>query len=363
LTTTTFSSAEFITTTNSLGSTTTTAPATILSTFTSTNSQGGIITVTQIGVNPTLNSGYNTNSKPSAFFQNTGAVAGVFVLVGLVLTSIFLWILFAVRRHHKTRRQELDSEVSATLAAGGFTRKPLDNDDNPRGSPFGASDLEMVQRDGPSSGSARRSSGYFDGGVYGRQSRSSLGGSNPFADYILPPGAREGYVPAPTASPPLNADGWRGPMNREEMGPRHRASNSMSQEPLLALHHRSGSESPPMNRGAIINLDPPPPVPPPRNPNRLAKNAEPGDVYGSNTLSPTGHATAISERRSAASFSVYSSDGTGDDRLDPDLPMRLRPSDALSVSTNNMRDEEDYSRPILGIRNLSDAEQESARER
>ena len=52
--------------------------------------------------------------------------------------------------------------------------------------------------------------------------------------------------------------------------------------------------------------------------------------------------------------SVYSSESTGDDRLDPGL--RTRP-DNVSV-----RDDEDYSRRVLGVRNMPDGVSLASRE-
>lgn len=57
-------------------------------------------------------------------------MAGVFVLVGLAAASILLWIFFAVRRRRRTQRLEHDTAVTATLAAAGFHRAPLDDDDD-----------------------------------------------------------------------------------------------------------------------------------------------------------------------------------------------------------------------------------------
>jgi len=100
----------------------------------------------------------------SRFFSNTGAVAGVFVLVGLAAASILLWIFFAVRRRRRTRRLEHDTAVSATLAAAGFNRALLDEDDDidPRASASGSN-----------------VHGYSSVGAVPRRSSSGLGMSVP----------------------------------------------------------------------------------------------------------------------------------------------------------------------------------------
>jgi hypothetical protein len=43
---------------------------------------------------------------------------------------------------------------------------------------------------------------------------------------------------------------------------------------------------------------------------------------------------------------MYSSDNTQDDRLDPGLRQRLQDD---GHSAMDLRDEEDYSRPVLGV--------------
>lgn len=63
------------------------------------------------------------------FFNNTGAVVGVFVVVGLASASIMMWILFAIRRRQRVKRIEQDTAVEAAVAAAGLNRAPLDDDD------------------------------------------------------------------------------------------------------------------------------------------------------------------------------------------------------------------------------------------
>lgn len=63
------------------------------------------------------------------FFHSTGAVAGVFFIVGLAVATICLWTFFFIRRKHCRRRIEYASEVSATPAAAGYNRVTIDNED------------------------------------------------------------------------------------------------------------------------------------------------------------------------------------------------------------------------------------------
>lgn len=97
-------------------------------------SNGVVFTVTQIVHNPggDLNSSSGgSNGSTSAFFNNKGAVAGVFVVVGLAVFGILAALgLLCFRRR---RRQRLDREVTAAAiaASGGHTgRSVLDEQDD-----------------------------------------------------------------------------------------------------------------------------------------------------------------------------------------------------------------------------------------
>ncbi|CAA7265825.1 unnamed protein product [Cyclocybe aegerita] len=386
---TTFSSLVFVPTTDSRGSLTSTAPAVITTTSTSTQANGSLITITEIIANPTL-SPDNGNSKGSAFFRNTGAVAGVFVLVGLAAASIILWILFAVRRRRRTRRIEHDTAVSATLAAAGFHRTPLDDDDDdgPLGGGGGGthshslshhSDPYLAQRRS-SSGlamssipSAGRLSAYLDTAPLQPDDNEAY---NPYADYIVPAGSREGYVSgtglaggaagAGGAAPPSAFLPYRdrsssgglaelGMMGGSTHGHTHSASGSL--EPLLSYYRRSltgpPSESPPAVTTALPpgaanpgsgDSSPTAPLIPAGNPPPYASQTQTSSTPASGVPFPTGRPEVVRNPTS----SVYSSESTGDDRLDPGLRRRIQNDGA---STHDLRDNEDYSRPVLGVRN------------
>ncbi|MGG6497337.1 UNVERIFIED_CONTAM: hypothetical protein NY603_30890, partial [Bacteroidetes bacterium 56_B9] len=80
-------SAIVVTTTDASGNTVTSAPPTITRLSTSTGANGEAITLTQVIRNPGFNNGSSGGgSGASSFFNNTGAVAGTFVAVGLVVT-------------------------------------------------------------------------------------------------------------------------------------------------------------------------------------------------------------------------------------------------------------------------------------
>lgn len=82
--------------------------------------------------NPTgaLDSGRGSNGGANSFFDNTGAVAGTFVAVGLVAVGIVAALgLLCFRRR---RRQRLDREVTAAAVAAshGHQRSPIDDADD-----------------------------------------------------------------------------------------------------------------------------------------------------------------------------------------------------------------------------------------
>jgi hypothetical protein len=130
---TTLSSALTLTTTDAAGSVVTTAPPLVTQTSVSVGANGQVYTVTQIVHNPT--GGNDSNSAAAAsndgFFDNTGAVAGTFVVIGLAVTAGILAFVFLMLR--RRRRQRLDRDVAAAAAAAAashhHTRTPFDDDD------------------------------------------------------------------------------------------------------------------------------------------------------------------------------------------------------------------------------------------
>lgn len=125
---TTASTAVSLTTTDANGRVVTTVPSSFTSTGLTTEG-GNVFTVTRVVHNPSgaLDSG-STGGAQSSFFNNKGAVAGVFVVVGLAVVAIIaaLGLLFFRRR----RRQRLDREVTAAAvaASAAAARSPLDEE-------------------------------------------------------------------------------------------------------------------------------------------------------------------------------------------------------------------------------------------
>ncbi|KAG6842233.1 hypothetical protein C0991_000203 [Blastosporella zonata] len=330
---------------------------TVTSIFTTT-SNGQVVTITEVSVSQTL-SPNKSNSTDNPFFRNTGAVAGVFVVVGLAAASILLWILFALRRRRRTRRLEHDTAVSATLAAAGFHRTPLDDDDDnenvngSRRSRFGSPEVEMHHR--TSSGlisttpSGARTSAYMDS-----PHPDDPDAFNPYRDYVVEGPTTSGSNPPPSA---FHNGSYR---DRTPSGGEHAHGHSASgsYEPLLASYYRQAQAS--SSPALVPGPSPPsPPSPPPRNPLRLSdagRRSPPLSVLAKilPEVSPKEPKTNVDDS------SVYA-ESVADDRLDPGLRQRMN-VETDRASQRDLRDEEDYSRPVLGVRNLptaSEASQES----
>jgi hypothetical protein len=251
------------------------------------------------------------------FFTNKGAVAGVFLIVGLAAASIVLFLFFFIKRRRRNRRLEYDTAVASTLAAAGFNRTALDGDDD---------EGKVMAERRRSSPSATRT----------MSSLPSLGGMQPYTDdpsgrprdfdpYVAygavppqtPPASarRDGYFPARTSSPPLmHSHSASTSSMGHAMGhvPRESAG---SHEPLLATPGPSASV--PSTPGPIVpSSSTGAPYIPPKSPRRYA-----------------GQPPEAPPPRDSAS-SVYSNDeGEADDQL-----VDLTP------------------KPLLEVRNLPDGQ-------
>ena len=229
--------------------------------------------------------------------------------------------------------------MSATLAAAGFHRTPLDDDDDQPGgsrsrSRFGSPDIEMNQRTsamGTSSSapSAGRASAYIDA-IHPDEGDPF----NPYTDYRTIPGP---------SSPPVAF--YNGPYrDRTDSGSAgdhviaHSATHSAgSYEPLLASFRQSARPSSP-----VLPSDPS--TSRPRHSQKLSDYSQPLIVLTSDaesSLPADKHVTINSSSR-------YSSESIADDRLDPGLRIRLN-VEADRASVRDLRDDEDYSRPVLGV--------------
>ncbi len=217
---------------------------------------------------------------------------------------------------------EHDSAVTATLTAAGLYRTPLDDDDNDQsnGRHRSSPEVEMNERGSsrigmqsqPSNG---RMSAYFDAAEH-----DTGDPFNPYTEFGVPSGNRDGYVPARASSPEEHYRDRQGSTSTAGFVMGHSASGSY--EPLLASYYRQSAASPP---SPTVPLAP------------LAKNAE----QSKEEVQPR-----ESERSSA-----YDSEDT-DKRLDPNIRQRLE-SGGDNASARELRDEEDYSRPVLLVRDYS----------
>jgi len=277
-----------------------------------------------------------------------------------------MWMLFAVRRKRVKRR--LESEAAA-VGPGGH-RSPLHDDEEDEERTAG-----MLQRPSSSlsygaTGVVRPPSAYNNMGI-GEQPQGGLPGVTPFDPYVGYPVAgaaaaegsrsnpfslnravQQGYAPARTSSPPAPGSPHSGSFGHEPntsgSGELHTRSHSYSSyDPLLTAAGLAASDSsagdnqepakPPQTRPVLefLNVSPSaaeggkPPTPPPRSPLRAQHAESPGR---SRTSLGTGDA---------------SDEGQRDSRLDPNLAERLKRGN----TTVSIRDDQDYSRPVLGVRN------------
>lgn len=256
---------------------------------------------------------------PDRFFRNKGAVAGVFLIVGLAAASIVLFFFFYVRRRRRTQRLEHDTAVASTLAAAGFNRRPLDGDEEERKmqmTPTASGTLATLPNpsygSGGLNGQRPPSSGMDDATNTGPSTPGANGEYDPFAasGTIHPPPAafpgsrRDGYAPARTSSPPPPA--WQQPLRQHthstststsSMGWGHGAKGSVgSLEPLLSGYYPGGTtepSTPGVTDGFAGNSAPPVP---PRDPRRASAEA----------ARPKGG--ALERASTANSSSVYSMD-------------------------------------------------------
>lgn len=150
----TLSKAVVFTTTKSNGvPVLTTAPyVTIWST--STNTNGTVFISTAIVANPQADM-----SPVSGFLHDTGAVAGIFTIVGVVLTALVVFLAIYIRRRRRSREREKWSAEMAAPLPSAFVDNPF-RDENPS-SPISATTSPDDDQWNPKStllpeGSARR---------------------------------------------------------------------------------------------------------------------------------------------------------------------------------------------------------------
>ncbi|KAI6027184.1 hypothetical protein EDC04DRAFT_2718160 [Pisolithus marmoratus] len=113
-------------------------PATVATSQVETTSGGSVYTVV-VTSTTTPTSASSNSSGSTSFWDNTGAVVGVFTVVGLIgLALLILIITTAIRRR---RAIKFDKEIAAAAAdAAATTRFPFDDYSDPNGGGYGYSD-------------------------------------------------------------------------------------------------------------------------------------------------------------------------------------------------------------------------------
>lgn len=137
----------------------------------------------------------------SQFFRNKGAVAGVFLVVGLAAASIVLFIFFWLRRHRRKQRQR-DASIAAGLAALGHNRSLIDEDDDNHPPTLPGMEQRNQEALSLSSGGT---SGEHDFNPYVGY---TYGSSRPYAGVMRPgqPYSSLGYQVAASRDPDSTAD-------------------------------------------------------------------------------------------------------------------------------------------------------------
>ncbi len=199
------------------------------------------------------------------FFHNTGAVAGVFLIVGLAAATICLWIFFFIRRRRRRRRIEHQSEVSASLAAAGYNRAPIDDED------LGP----MRERFGSLGSHPTISTPITDDERAVDLPGGPMNLYDPYAEYGRPVGG-SGYIPARSESPSQ--------YSRDRVGSSYTSAGS---RPGHVPQHSTGSVDRLLS-GIPSQAIPEPfplssPIVPPRNPKRQEAQ---GRGSGSNSPNP-----------------------------------------------------------------------------
>jgi hypothetical protein len=250
------------------------------------------------------------------FLHNKGAVAAVFLIVGLAAAAICLWIFFFIGRRRRRRRIDHETAVSASLAAAGYNRAPIDDEDD-----FGPG-TGMRQRFNSMSSHPTISTPITE------EERAVEAAAvahfyDPYADFGRPVGGISGYAPVRSDSPSHGRDSSY--------------SSAASRLPASVIaSHRSTGSSDPLLTGMVASPSGPPeyyqsnPTVPPRSPRRLVDSKIP------------------SMQQIAVAGSARDSDGRSSpsDRLDPTLTSSQTGS---RTNSQDLRDDMDYSRPVLEV--------------
>lgn len=211
--------------------------------------------------------------------------------------------------------------MSASLAAAGYNRTPIDDEEDIGPGPG------MRQRFSSFSSHPTISTPITDDERAAEAAAPSATLYDPYADYGRLVGGSAGYAPTRSDSPAHNS--YSSGMSRPAGAGRVPRNSTGSSDPLLA-----GMAAVPL--GTPGPSVPPTPTLPPRSPRRLAAAAQ----LQQSQESAAASSTRGSEERSSSP----------DDRLDP----ALATLQVDNTRSQELRDDVDYSRPVLEVRNHTD---------
>jgi len=141
-----------------------------------------------------------------SFFQNRGAVAGVFTLVGIAVISITIWIILFIRRRRRELGLEQESTISALLYEAGIDRISIEPESSSsHHSRYGSAEFLAIPMPNSNPERHRRSTS----GLLERRlsimpdAYPDRGQYDPFIQYG-PRNSRDGYpdMPSPTSPHP-----------------------------------------------------------------------------------------------------------------------------------------------------------------
>ncbi|KAG9089616.1 hypothetical protein FRC07_012288, partial [Ceratobasidium sp. 392] len=333
----------FVGVTLSDGHVTSTAPPEITSVLQTTASDGEVLTSTVVIVNPSGQLSDGGGRGSSAFFKNKGAVAGVFLVVGIAGAAILLFLFFALRRRRRTKRNERDAAIAASL--GPQSRVPFEDDDDDEPTTNSHGGMPMQQRN-PFAyvGGTPHAIGQH-GEYFGREAKGSYEPYDPYASFVPPPAASSSghhHYQDSTAHTRIGSGQFDGGFEYDyrQYQPASAAVGVVNPRtsptsPRRALSPTSGSShapthAPGLSRGPSTNAVPGPSG---QHQQRESLGAETASVYSM----PQG--------------SLLDQDDDDDARLNNGLlGMRLRGGVG---SDQSLRDDEDYSRRVLTVANAT----------
>ncbi|KAG8725926.1 hypothetical protein FRC12_023879 [Ceratobasidium sp. 428] len=333
----------FIGVTQSDGQVTSSAPLEITSILETTASDGDVFTSTVVIANPSGQLSPDGGGRgSSAFFRNKGAVAGVFLVVGIAGAAILLFLFFALRRRRRMKRNERDAAIAASL--GPQSRVPFedDDDDEPTNNSHGGAPMQQRNPFGYTAGTPHAIGQH--GEYFARDAKGSYEPYDPYASYIPPPAASSSghhHYQESTVHTRIGSgqfDGYEYNWQQQPVSVAAGAANTRTSptSPRRALSPTSGSSHAPTHAPGLSRV--------------ASTNAVAG---------PSGQQHQQRQSLAAETASVYSlpqdslidQDDDDNSRLDNGLlGMRLRGGVG---SDQSLRDDEDYSRRVLTVANAT----------